>query len=173
MLIGIAVALHTMACTNAQESVSSVPSYDALSVLPKKLSVTHSPNPVTPKLGGASGLKYTWTYKTTVSSLDESIRIIEFDSFHWTNGHWVFMNYTGKPFGQKEFADWYSCPGGQMEPGKPYSDPSNWGGSNDGQGGRILWFYVGLDPSGRKVQGSAEIVESPAVKGEKNTLNQP
>jgi hypothetical protein len=82
----------------------------------------------------------------------------EFGSFAWHDGKWVFSNFTGKVFSGQDFADWYSCPEGRLLPGSEATDPSNWsGGIEQLQAGKMRWFFIGTDDSGRRVKGEAVV----------------
>ena len=132
------------------------PKFQEVSALPVGLQVTHSPNPVKAQLGGRSGNRYTWVFKTSVWTVGEPVTITEFGAFAWHKGRWVSATFTGKPFTPEDFADWYSCPGAKIA-GDTYSDPANWGGDSVLRDGKALWYFVGTTPDGKKVKGEAII----------------
>jgi hypothetical protein len=138
--------------------------YQMIMDLPVGIEVTHSPNPVKAMHGGRSGYPYTWLYRTSVRSLTQTLTIEEFGSFHFVNGQWRFANYTGKPFAISDFAEWYSCTDGTLKPGVEFSDPNNWSGSQTLEAGRKLWYFVGVDASGKRWRGSAVVEELAAVE---------
>src|SRR5690349_6901585 len=102
---------------------------EELDKLPVGLKVVHDPNPAlaTETGGSERRSKYTWWYKTTVTSTGKDVRLVEFGAYAWHDGKWVFANFSGKPFPPKDFAEWYSCPDALIKEGKAYTDPSNWG----------------------------------------------
>jgi hypothetical protein len=135
------------------------PRLKELAPLAVGLEVTHKPNPVRAHRGGRSGCKYTWLFETTVRSAAGAVTINEFGVFSWVDSKWVFANYTGKPFAREHFADWYSCPNATVTPGQEYSDPTNWGGNEVLQEGRMKWYFIGTDENGNRVKGEAVIEE--------------
>jgi hypothetical protein len=137
------------------EDVAMDPKEKQLASLPVGIEVSHDPNPAKAQIGGRSGEKYTWMFTTTVRTLGPAVTIEEFGSFAWHDGRWVFSNFTGEPFTTADFADWYSCPGGRLEPQRAYADPSNWSGNRELNAGRMKFYYIGLDDAGRRVKGEA------------------
>ena len=128
-----------------------------LDSLPIGLEVVHTPETVLADSTGASGYKYTWTFKTTVRATGAPVSIQEFGSLMDENGRWVLGNVTKKFFSQNDFAEWYSCPEGFVTSGSEFSDPTNWVGNNCMQPGKVKWFYVGIDDKGRRVKGVAVV----------------
>lgn len=128
-----------------------------LEQLPEGLRVAHSPNPALAAEDSTGGKRFIWKYATSVSALTNEVTIVEFGMLFQAGEQWVFANYTGKPFGAKEFAAWYGCDGARVREGETYSDPSNWSSSNCLKDGIELWYFIGEDAAGRRVQGSAEI----------------
>ena len=128
-----------------------------LDKLPVGLKVVHDPNPVRATETSRSKQlgKYTWWFKTTVTSTGSDVKIVEFGAYGWHNGKWVFSNFSGKPFSAKNFAAWYSCPGGVIKKGKAYTDPTNWGSAQELIGSKARWYYIGVDSKGRRVKGDA------------------
>ncbi|MBY0549256.1 MAG: hypothetical protein K2W95_18420 [Candidatus Obscuribacterales bacterium] len=153
----ISFSLGCSACSAGETNgKASMPTYEQLARIPIGLRVEHSPNPVKPQKGGSSGNAYTWTFKTSVSALKQRVRITEFYGCSKIDDKWVPSNFTGKAFSNKDFAEWYSCPNGLLQPGKTYSDPNNWSGNDTGKGSKSLWVFVGTTPEGKKVRGEAE-----------------
>lgn len=144
-----------------REDAAMDPKEKMLASLPVGIEVTHDPNPAKAQMGGRSGQKYTWVFTTTLRTLGPAVTIEEFGSFAWHEGRWVFSNFTGKPFTTADFADWYSCPGGRLEPQLAYADPSNWSGNRELSAGKMKFYYVAVDDAGRRVKGEA-IVEQVA-----------
>ena len=128
-----------------------------LSTLPEELVVAHTPNPALAQLGGRSGFRYTWLYQTTVVSKYEPIVIESFGAFWLVEGEWVFANVTGKPFSKEDFADWYACAGAVIESGQACTDGLNWTGNDRLDVGKVIWYYIGRNAAGRRVQGHAVI----------------
>jgi hypothetical protein len=131
-----------------------------LASLPEGIAVTHSPNPVRAFLEEETGKKptYRWIYRTTVWTTGSAIEIVEFGSFSWHKGKWAFSNFTGKPFSNLEFSDWYGCPEGRLLPGESAVDANNWtGGQKKLSAGKMLWYYIGHDEAGRRVKGEATV----------------
>ena len=127
--------------------------------LPEAIEVLHSPNPVKAMKGGRSKRAYTWLYETRVRTLGRPLKIVEFGAFSAVEGKWVLANLTGKPFTTAEFAKWYECPGGRLVPGQVFSDAKNWGGGDRLENQRALWFFVGIDESGKRYRGTAMITQ--------------
>jgi len=125
--------------------------------LPEGLRVAHSPSPALAAEDSTGGKRFTWKYSTSVSTLKNEVTIVEFGMLSKAGPQWVFANYTGRPFGAEEFAAWYGCDGARVRAGETYSDPSNWSSSNCLKDGVELWYFIGEDAAGLKVQGSAEI----------------
>jgi hypothetical protein len=141
------------------------PKEKELDSLPVGLVIAHAPHPVKARAGGRSGYPYTWTYRTSVRSTAGTLTVQEFGSFSWFGGRWVFSNFTGRPFTPQDFAEWYSCPGARLEPGKAYADPSNWSGGQELIASRAKWYFVAIDENGRRVKGEA-VVEQAAELAE-------
>src|SRR5690606_38153707 len=96
--------------TSSPSPIKSVRSLDELRKLPVGLKVSNNPNPVYAVRGGRSGMDFTWSFETTVSSLEQDLTIVEFGCYVEHKGNWEFSNVTGKPFTKADFAEWYSCP---------------------------------------------------------------
>ena len=136
------------------------PKLRELASLPDEIAVVHAPNPVgaIEEKDAQQNTTYRWVYRTTVWTKKDPLRVIEFGSFSWHRGQWAFANFTGKPFTPEDFADWYSCPEGQLHPAEGATDPSNWtGGQRSLRAGKMLWYFIGLDQDGRRVKGEAVV----------------
>jgi hypothetical protein len=127
------------------------------------IAVIHTPDHVKAQVGGGSKSKYTWLFKTTVKSLRGPLTIQEFGAFVWFNGQWIFTTYTGKPFTRDDFASWYSCPNGTLEPSIEYTDPNNWTGGKVLQGSKSKWYYIATDQTGERFKGEAVTEELPEL----------
>jgi hypothetical protein len=138
-----------------------------LALLPEGIEVVHSPNPVgaVEDRDPRSQHRYRWVYRTTVRSLGGAITVQEFGCFAWHNERWVFSNFTGAAFSSQDFAEWYSCPGAKLAPERPVSDPTNWTGANELRLGRMKWYFIGLDETGRRVKGEGIIETLGGLEG--------
>lgn len=126
--------------------------------LPEGIHVRHTPQAVGARRGGRSGYQYTWLFQTHVGTLDEAIKVEEFGAFDWFWGKWRFSNHTGRPFTTEDFADWYSCPNGILLPGRIYTDPTNWNGSEGLAQAKSLCYFIGTNSHGVRVKGTSQIV---------------
>jgi hypothetical protein len=126
--------------------------------LPEGLRVTHTPNPVAAVMTQDKNLPFAWEYNTTVEALNAELNIVEFGCFNSSNGKdWRFANMGGQPFSTQQFAEWYSCADGVLEPGKSATDPKNWDRGKVLRSLRCIWYYIGKDPEGKLFRGEAEI----------------
>jgi hypothetical protein len=133
------------------------PKEKELASIPVGIEITHSPNPVKAQLGGRSGHKYTWVYRTTVRSTTGPLKVQEFGAFSWVDGRWVFSTYTGKPFTSQDFADWYSCPNAVLESTKQYADPTNWSGATLLEHDKTRWYVIAVNDKGERFKGEAVV----------------
>ncbi len=109
--------------------------------------VSHTPNPVyLSELSKLDGYRYSWIYKTTVSSKQE-LKIVAFGAFNQIDGNWYFSNYTGEPFTTENFENWYSCPNSIINRKVSCSDDGNWSASNEITGATSVgvWYFIGQD----------------------------
>ena len=134
-----------------------------LESLPVGLSVVHTPNPATAVEDSTAYYRFTWNYSTSVQSTSGEVTIVDFGTLSRVGDQWIFANYNGKPFGSTEFAKWYGCESAVVREGVPCTDPSNWTGSGCLGNLNSLWYFIGEDQAGRRVQGSAEISMLPVV----------
>jgi hypothetical protein len=133
---------------------------EELDKLPEGIKVVHEPKAPLATLTGKSErrAKYTWWYKTTVSVTDGDVAIVEFGAFAWKDGKWVSGGtFTGKPYAAAEFAEWYKCPKAMLKKGESFFDPTNWSTDAELRAGKMRWYFVGIDPKGKKVKGEAVI----------------
>lgn len=140
-----------------------------LDKLPVGIKVVHTPAKL--KASRNDGTKanidqkwtYEWSYKTTVSAMDKDtpLTIVGFGSCEWVDEKWAIPanrdEYDVIEGGTGEFAEWYTCPMGKLEPGKEYTDPQNWSGSKKLRAFKQKWFYVGEDKDGKRYKGEAEV----------------
>jgi hypothetical protein len=128
--------------------------------LPEGIKVTHEPKAAWATLSGKSERrsKYTWWYRTTVSTIKTDVTIVEFGGFTWEKGKWVAgRSFTGKPFTGEDFAGWYKCPKSILKRVESYSDPTNWSTAEELVAGKTRWYFVGVDDNGKRVKGEAVI----------------
>jgi hypothetical protein len=126
-----------------------------LDTLPVAIEVVHEPAHISAQRKGPSGRKYSWVYRTTVRSRGGPVVIIEFGAFVREGARWVLSNTGGRPRTQRQFAEWYGCPDGVLQPGEDYSDPENWSGSDTLRNRIKRWYFIGIDDRGRRVKGEA------------------
>jgi len=141
--------------------------FDELAKLPVGINVSHDPEAPSARLADPKifRAKYVWDFGTTVSSIDGDVRIVEFGTFSRRGNIWMHgATLTGRPYGPKEFAEWYSCPEAVLKGGTLYSDPKNWSSSNRLSIGIQRWYFVGIDAKGQKVKGDASINLQPLLK---------
>lgn len=134
--------------------------------LPQVLNVAHAPNPVRAIAGSHPGIpetqdpKYTWTFATEVTSAAEQpVVVIEFGAFVLRDQVWSFETKTGEPFTNRDFAEWYDCADGILEPGVRYCDPGNWHQCDELLAESTLWYFMGATDDGLAVAGEG-ILES-------------
>jgi len=132
--------------------------------IPDGIEVKNDPETVYASKTKQDSTMYYWYYKTTVKAVKEDIEITEFGSYTRILNHWEFGTVTGKPFEQKDFADWYKCKKGKMKKGKEYTDKDNWNRWPTLQKGKILWYYIGVNDKGEKFKGTATVNCMPEMK---------
>jgi len=133
---------------------------EELNKLPEGLKVVHEPKTVLATLTGKSErrAKYTWWYSTSVSATDTDVTIVEFGAFAWKDGEWVNAGtFNGKPYSTDEFVGWFKCPKAMVKKEASFSDPTNWSSDPELRAGKMLWYFVGVDPKGKRVKGQAVI----------------
>lgn len=131
--------------------------------IPNGIEVGHNPQTVYATFSKKDTMYY-WVYKTSVKPMSEDIEITEFGAYTWYSDHWEFSTVTGKPFNNKDFADWYKCKNGMMKKGKEYSDKKNWNKSPTLQKGKALWYYKGKNKKGELFKGTAIVDYLPELK---------
>lgn len=117
--------------------------------------------------------KYKWHYETTVSATNENLTIVEFGAYVWSGNKWVFNTIYNRPFNKEEFSKWYSCENAFIEKGQSFTDHNNWGKGDilDGKKSKTLWYFIGVNKSGEKFKGIAEIVTIGKLEGTQNRLH--
>lgn len=124
--------------------------------LPIGLVVYHDSNPVSAVKGIPNGRKgtYTWNFKTTVSTIETELRIVEFGAHYWEDGEW---RSSQPSFSRQQFADWYGCKDSLIVPDKTYADPKNWHTSDNLKASLYRWYFIGEDARGNRFRGDAVI----------------
>lgn len=166
LAIGLRIALTAPTAAAQLDSLKVAQAESVLADLerlPVGLSVVHLPNPAGAVEDSTAHYRFTWHYSTSVESTSGEVTILEFGSLGRVGDRWQFANYNGKPFGTEEFAKWYGCEGAVVQEGVACTDPSNWTGSGCLGELRSLWYFIGEDSTGHRVQGSAEITMEPKV----------
>lgn len=123
---------------------------------PQGLEVKHTPDKVVAKHSEENAY-YLWEFETSLSSQNKAV-VLEFGALNWSNGRWRFSNSGKQLFRRQQFAEWYGCEAGVLEPGRVYKDTSNWLKSYVLESGRVWWFFFAVDQRGKIVKGDA-IVE--------------
>ncbi|MFH2142733.1 MAG: hypothetical protein ABIJ97_09940 [Bacteroidota bacterium] len=148
--------------------------------LPVAIEVRHEPDTIYAKIHDVDSSKYKWSHYTSVKALNSNIQIIEFGTYNYKNNEWVLGNLSSKPYKAKEFEKWYfkktsdsfvsweNCKGAYLIKDQEYVDPSNWSISNTELVERKgLWYYIGIDDSGKKVCGYGRYVTIPELSDNK------
>jgi hypothetical protein len=134
--------------------------------LPTGIEVTHTPSSAKASEGVSTKYKYTWVYETEVRSTVGPLRIVEFGSFSSASGKWVVSTFTRKAFTAEDFASWYACPNAELTADTSFSDHHNWTARDSLPGKPTIsrWYYIGVDPSGKRFKGEATVEELPEVQ---------
>ena len=138
----------------------TIPEYnfpDKLQYIPDGIIVKHSPDSVYATKDSRDTAYFYWYHKTTVLAENEDLEITEFGSYTWNQNHWALTTVTEKPFTNKDFAEWYSCPNGKLIKGKAYTDKSNWQRLLHLRDTKVLWYYIGKNEKGENFKGTAVI----------------
>lgn len=159
----LSLLLLAAGCNN-EPAPSGLPDLESLRKLPVGLRVTHTPNPVRATQGGGSGRAFTWLYETKVEAVSTGLTVIEFGAFVNSNDGWAFSTYSGKPFTSEDFAEWYSCPGAVLSPGRAAVDPQNWTGGDHLGDSRTIWYFLAEDAGGNRFYGEAELQQLAELK---------
>jgi hypothetical protein len=136
-----------------------------LAKLPVGLKVVHRPVKVRAERAGRSGFAYTWTFQTEVNAMEHPVVIQEFRCLYWDGSRWLGPDPKPAIYGDKEFAEWYFCPGAKLIPGKVYIDPVNWNGHSRLVAQKAKWYFIGTTPDGRRVKGEAVVELLPELVG--------
>lgn len=138
-----------------------------LEKLPVGIKVVHTPAKLKASRNDGSKTNidkkwaYEWSYKTTISAVDKPLDIVRFGQAEWIDGKWAIPvgseDHDVILGGGPEFAEWYNCPKGHLEPGKEIVDPINWSGSKTLRTFKQKWFFIGKDKDGKFYKGEADI----------------
>jgi hypothetical protein len=133
-----------------------------LESLPVGLKVIHSPDRVGSPIGpNTNGWPYRWRFRSEVHAIDRPLTIVQFGSCVWDGKQWNLPADTRRSdagvLDGKLFKEWYACPSGRIEPGKPAIDPENWAGSYTRTSFRQKWFFIGADDQGKRYKGEAVV----------------
>ncbi len=157
-LIGCSGAPSTSTSTSRSGAVVLA----ELESLPVGLEVIHSPNPVREPIGpNDDGWLYQWTFRTEVRAIDRPLTIVYFGACAWDGKEWILPSdrarYDAGVTRQKDFIEWYTCPGARIAPGEPAVDSENWAGSHTRSSFRQKWFFVGEDDRKNRYKGEAAV----------------
>jgi len=163
----------TTRSVGVQADELAVSSIAELERLPVGIRVVHEPGVAKAvkklPIDGSRG-EFTWVYRTEVTAIEKDLTIVEFGAFHSDGVEWQLgPTVTGTPFGTKEFTEWYGCKNGLLKKGQSVADPANWNSVDELVPGKIRWFFIGIDPAGKKYRGDA-VVEFAAELGERSPL---
>ena len=134
------------------------------------IEVIHSPDTIYAELNGNGTSKYIWKHSTTVTAINNDLKIIEFGSYNFIDNKWVLGNYSKIPFNSEDFSKWYCrkkngiitfdyCKDGKIKKKVEYVDPSNYSIRKDSLVNRNgLWYYIGIDSIGNKFVGYGRYV---------------
>ncbi len=159
---------HDSVPTNENFKTENLP--DAFKSYPVGIEVTNEPDTIYAELNDRGTKKYIWKHTTTIKAIKNDLKIVEFGTYNFKYGNWILGDYTKKPFTTRDFDKWYCrkkngiitfdyCIDGNISKGVEYIDPSNYCIRNDSLVNRNgLWYYVGVDSTGKKFMGYARYV---------------
>lgn len=143
--------------------------------IPDEITVSYSQNPfsfmapdaeadvIVPEFRG-SVMGYRWSYVTTIATKAERIRIDEFYEFEMEGLRWKCTNQWHRNYTNIDFASWYHCKDGVLEPGLSYSrtppsrqDGSDWVSEGEQTSRPHMWLFIGTNESGKSVKGQARV----------------
>jgi len=133
----------------------------SLDKLPVGIKITHEPAKVTKVKGPLKGdWEYKWEFRTDIEAIDQPLTVTSFGILAWDGKKWTIdpANHNSGLMPATVFAEWYSCPGGKLEPGKPATDKANWAGSHQKAAFKQKWFVVAKDAKGKRYKGE-QVVE--------------
>jgi len=124
---------------------------------PVGIDVQHSPDAVRAIVYGPSGSDYSWVYDTTVSTLGNSVTIVEFGAYCRSGDQWTLCPGGYGRRTAAAFARFYASPGALLVPGEAYTDKMNRSGSASLHPWCVRWVFVGRDAEGGGVRGEATV----------------
>ncbi|MBX7106286.1 MAG: hypothetical protein K1X57_19570 [Gemmataceae bacterium] len=164
-LLAIVKGIKAIDSTPPKNAIPAVKGRNAADweTLPVGFKVVHSPNPVRGPEGPIPGVwPFKWTYRTEIKAIKQPLRVTRFMILAWDGQYWILdkdqKNYNSGEGGSKQFAEWYNCPDGKIEPGKPAIDERNWAGNKARTPFKQKWVVIGEDAAGMKYKGEG-IVE--------------
>jgi len=133
-----------------------------LESLPVGLEVVRSPARVgSPEGPNQEDWPYRWHFRTEVRAINRPLTITKFGILAWDGAKWILppdqRHYNTGIGKQKDFVEWYHCPGGIVRPGRPAVDPENWAGANARKPFRQKWFFIGVDAQGKRYKGEGVV----------------
>lgn len=143
---------------------------DVFKNLPFEIEVKNEPDTIYAEINDRGGKKYIWKHTTTLKAIKSNLQIIEFGSYNFKKGVWKLGNKTKKPYTTEDFDKWYCrkkngiitfdfCQNGNITKGLEFIDPSNYCITSDSLVVRNgLWYYIGIDSTGKKVMGYSRYV---------------
>jgi len=120
---------------------------------PMGLEVIISPDSVAAIVYGPSMDEYTWIYDASVSSIEDTVTVVEYGIYCETGDEWQLCTQQGTALPATTFASQYSCPGAVLKPGATYTDERIWHGASALQEWRVKWVFVGRHADGHGVRG--------------------
>ncbi len=138
---------------------------DKLKNIPTGLEVKNTPNVVyaTITVEKKDSIYY-WYHETSVKAINEDLEITEFGAYGWVLNHWEFGTITGKPFTDKDFAEWYNCKHAKIKKGKKFTDKHNWSRNMTLLQDKVLWYYIAKNGKGELFKGTAMVDYLPELK---------
>ncbi len=138
---------------------------DIIKDLPVGISVNNEPDTIYAEINTKGNKKYIWKHTTTITALYNDLKILEFGTYNYKNETWVLGDSSKKPYNSNDFDKWYCrkkngiitfdyCKEGYISKNLEFIDPSNFCIRKDSLVSRNgLWYYIGVDSSGKKVMG--------------------
>ena len=114
--------------------------------IPRTIEVFHFP-----KINDPIKIKnrYYWKHSTGILSKTDNITIIEYGAFLYYNNQWNLR----KTYEIKELDKTFGTKKQKLDQAQPYIWKNNWRTDNRLFGGWALWYFIGIDSSGKKVCG--------------------
>jgi hypothetical protein len=174
------VGLHTENQENVADSasfadsaLSSLP--DVLQGLPLGIEVWHEPDTLMAVKWEKDTTRYVWKHQTYMFAYVSDLKIIEFGTYNYKHGKWELGNINKKLYGPDELGMWYvqfdkglvkweHPEDGLVKKDVVYFDPSNYSIKNkELVHRRGLWYFIGVDSTGKKYAGYGRYVALPEL----------